>query len=261
MTAQSQAERRDTRPGLSRSLAVKAAAQIWQGGIVATLAGVAIAGRAATTYAELATLRVQGLARHDVLGGAADGDERVEVDTVIALFANSAADDAIAAADIGQPAFLVDDQTVAKTVGAGLRPIAGRIVDVDSSGVWVSVGDLSALGPRKIRLPFFISEADTLAGTSAELVSPVAGAICGLTTIVQKTVTTGGDVTVSVGTTAVDGLACTIADGATKGTVASDTPTAGHATTQVTAGGRIQVTPGAAFNTAGAVSGFVDITF
>lgn len=261
MTALDQAARRDTRGGATLSLPVKATSQIWQGGIVALLAGVAIAGRAAATYAELATLRIVGVADHDVLGGASNGVETVTVSRAIARFDNSAAGDAIAVADIGAPCFLVDDQTVAKTVGTGLRPIAGKIIDVDAAGVWVEVGALTDGGPRKVRLPFAINETDTLAGTSAELVSPVAGAIVGLSVIVQKAVTTGGDVTVLVGVTAVDGLACTVADAAAKGTVVSDTPTAGHATTAVAAGGRIQVAPAAAFNLAGAVSGFVDISY
>lgn len=261
MTAQSQSAFRDTRSGETLSAGVKATSQIWQGGVVALLAGVAIAGRVADTYAELATLRVVGLAEHDVLGGAADGDELVSIRKAVARLANSAGADEITVADIGRLCFLVDDQTVAKTVGTGLRPIAGEIVDVDSTGVWVALGKGGEHGPRKKQIPFAINETDTLAGTSAELVSPVAGAIAGLTTIVQKAVTTGGDVTVSVGVTAVDGLACTIADGAAKGAIVSDTPTAGHASTAVAAGGRIQVTPAAAFNTAGAVSGFVEVTY
>lgn len=261
MTAQAQSSLRSIRDGASISLPVKAASQIWQGGIVAILGGVAIAGRAAATYAELATLRVIGIATVDVLGGAADGDERITANQLVARLANSAAGDAITASDIGNVCFLVDDQTVAKTIGTGLRPIAGRIVDVDANGVWVSVGELTAGGPRKVRLHFFINETDTLAGTSVELISPVSGAVSGLTTIVQKAITTGGDVTAAVGATAVVGLTCTVADAAAKGSTVTDTPTAGDATTAVAAGGRVQVIPAAAFNTAGAISGFVEISY
>lgn len=261
MTAQAAARTRKTRDGKVIRLPVKAAAQIWQNGIVAVLAGQAIAGRAAATYAELATLRVVGLAASSVLGGGADGAETVEADRVIALFANSAAGDAITSAQIGGVCFLVDDQTVAKTVGNGLRPIAGEIVDVGAEGVWVEVGRSAALGPRKIRLPFVIPQTELLAGTPIEVVSPVDGAIVGMTAIVQTAVTTGGPITAAVGVTAVDGLSCVIADAATKGTVVSDTPTAGHASTAVTAGGRIQIVPDASFAAAGAVNGFVEITY
>lgn len=55
-------------------------------------------------------------------------------------FANSAAGDAIAKAEIGDTCYLVDDQTVAKTDGTGTRSAAGKIVDVDSAGVWVRMG-------------------------------------------------------------------------------------------------------------------------
>ena len=53
---------------------------------------------------------------------------------------NSAAADAIAAADIGSDCWIVDDQTVAKTSDSSKRSKAGRILGVDSSGVWVLTG-------------------------------------------------------------------------------------------------------------------------
>ncbi len=52
-------------------------------------------------------------------------------------FANSAAGDLIATADIGAPCYIVDDQTVAKTNGTNTRSPAGIIYDVDALGVWV----------------------------------------------------------------------------------------------------------------------------
>jgi hypothetical protein len=55
-------------------------------------------------------------------------------------FGNSAAGDAITKAEIGDTCYLVDDQTVAKTDGTGTRSAAGKIVDVDSAGVWVRMG-------------------------------------------------------------------------------------------------------------------------
>lgn len=48
-----------------------------------------------------------------------------------------AGDGSITAADIGAPCFIVDDQTVADTDGAGTRSRLGLIRDVDASGVWV----------------------------------------------------------------------------------------------------------------------------
>lgn len=111
------------------------------------------------------------------------------------------------------------------------------------------------------RLYFNIPQTELLAGTAIEIVSPVAGNITGLTVIVQTAVTTGGDVTVNVGTTAVDGLTVPVASLATKGTVGSDAPSAAdHATTVVAVGSRITVQGSAAFDTAGALAGYVEIT-
>lgn len=245
--------------GNSLNLPVKAASQIFRGGLMASVAGVAIAARAATTRAELSTLRVVGLAVDSALGGGADGDVRTDAEAGIFQFANGAAGDAITAADLGNPCFAIDDQTVGKTTGGGMRAQAGRIVDVDADGVWVEVGE--AKPPRRVVLPFFISEADTIAHTPTELVSPVAGAISLLDVTVQKAVTTGGAVTVNVGATAVAGLAANVANGAAKGTIYSATPTPGDATTVVAEGSRIQIIPGAAFATAGAISGFLEITY
>lgn len=55
-------------------------------------------------------------------------------------FGNSAAADAITKAEIGDTCYLVDDQTVAKTDGTATRSAAGKIIDVDSAGVWVRMG-------------------------------------------------------------------------------------------------------------------------
>ena len=52
-------------------------------------------------------------------------------------YANSAAGDLIATADIGTVCYIVDDQTVAKTSGTSTRSPAGAVVDVDANGVWV----------------------------------------------------------------------------------------------------------------------------
>ncbi|MCW3835977.1 hypothetical protein ACFQ1E_07990 [Sphingomonas canadensis] len=211
---------------------------------------------------DVAKCRVVGYFLESKTGTAADGGATIDIGTDPVKFANSSSTDEITVADIGFECFAVDDQTVARTSSNGTRPVAGTVVAIDTDGgVFVAFEPAGATRRRKLYLPFAINETDTLAGTSAELVAPVSGEVTGLTVIVQKAVTTGGDVTVKVGTTDVAGLTCTIADAATKGTVVSDTPTAGDASCAVAAGGRIQVVPAAAFNTAGAVSGFVEISF
>ena len=55
-------------------------------------------------------------------------------------FKNSTSTDEITRAEIGDNCYIIDDETVAKTDGSSARSIAGKIVDLDSAGVWVSVG-------------------------------------------------------------------------------------------------------------------------
>lgn len=68
------------------------------------------------------------------------GDKTVTVRCGIFRFGNSSSGDAIARDDIGKPCYIVDDQTVALTNGGATRSVAGRVVDVDSAGVWVRLG-------------------------------------------------------------------------------------------------------------------------
>lgn len=65
------------------------------------------------------------------------GDKRVQVRTGTFRFGNSASGDLITIADIGKPAYVVDDQTVAKTSATNTRSVAGFVWDVDAQGVWV----------------------------------------------------------------------------------------------------------------------------
>ncbi|WP_052507985.1 hypothetical protein [Sphingomonas hengshuiensis] len=248
------------------NVGVKASAVILQGGLVMLLSGYATPARAGAggtdllKIAEVANMRVVGMALASVTGTAADGGATIDVEEGTYLLKNSAGVDAITVADINRTCFVVDDETVASNAAGGTRPRAGVVREVTSAGVWVEISAAASAGaPRSVWLPFAINETDTLAGTSAELVAPGAGRIGRLSVVVQKAVTTGGDVTVAVGTTAVVGLTCTIADAATKGTVVTDAPTNGDATTIVAAGDRIQIIPAAAFNTAGAVSGLLEI--
>lgn len=70
----------------------------------------------------------------------ADGDIRVRVfrgPENVFRFANSGGGDLIALGDIQADCYMVDDSTVAKTNGSNTRSVAGKIRDVDASGVWV----------------------------------------------------------------------------------------------------------------------------
>ena len=66
--------------------------------------------------------------------------KNVPVKSGVFRYANSSSTDEITKAEIGDNAFIVDDQTVAKTSGSATRSIAGQIVDVDDLGVWVKLG-------------------------------------------------------------------------------------------------------------------------
>lgn len=121
------------RTGDLREPPVKGATKIWQGSMVAIDAtGYAVPAAAVAAH------KVIGRAEdtYDNIAGA-DGAIRARIRTGIFRWANSSAGDLIAAADIGATAYVVDDQTVAKTSATNTRPAAGVIFDVDADGVWI----------------------------------------------------------------------------------------------------------------------------
>jgi hypothetical protein len=86
-------------------------------------------------------LVVRGVARDTAdNSGGANADMNVETERGVYRFENSASADEITRAEIGDTAYIVDDQTVAKTDDSSERSAAGTIVDVDAQGVWVRVG-------------------------------------------------------------------------------------------------------------------------
>lgn len=82
-------------------------------------------------------LIARGRAEERVANAGADGAKSCRVRKGQFRWINSAAGDAITRAEIGDPAYIVDDQTVAKTNGGSTRSVAGTIRDVDAQGVWV----------------------------------------------------------------------------------------------------------------------------
>jgi hypothetical protein len=115
---------------------VKANHRIFKGALVVRLAadGLAESGAAGTTF------RALGIAEDEAnnLGGAA-GAIRVRVRRGTFHFKNSAAGDQIVQADFYKDCFIVDDETVAKTNGSTTRSIAGRVMGIDASGVFVEI--------------------------------------------------------------------------------------------------------------------------
>lgn len=132
---------RDTkrRDGEFFDLEVAASVVIYMGALVCGNAtGYATPGDTATT------LEAMGVAQERVDNASgANGAKTVRVRAGVFHFQNSGGGDLITRADRGKLAYIVDDQTVAKTDGTGTRSVAGRIIDVDDNGldgVWVKVG-------------------------------------------------------------------------------------------------------------------------
>ena len=123
------------RDGVQYSDPVAAATRIFAGSLLClNAAGNAVPGSLS------ATLKARGVAQEHVdnRDGAA-GDLRIESRRGVFPFANSTSTDEITRADIGANAYIVDDQTVAKTSATNTRSVAGVIRDVDSDGVWVEI--------------------------------------------------------------------------------------------------------------------------
>lgn len=128
-------------------LPVAAGVTVLQSALVILAAGNARPGREgqgadnAAKAADAATYVAVGVAQETVTGGTANGDVKITVDRSRPYaFKNSTAGDAITAADIGKAAYIVDDETVAKTSPNSTRAKAGAIEDVTSEGVFVSIG-------------------------------------------------------------------------------------------------------------------------
>ena len=109
-------------------------AVVFQGGIVLrNLAdGFLVQGQTVTGHVAVGI----ALSSMDNTGGA-DGDMTLEYRPGRFRFENSTGGDEITAANIGDLAWIVDDQTVARTTGGSVRSQAGTIEDVDAQGVWV----------------------------------------------------------------------------------------------------------------------------
>jgi len=131
------AERNTVRRGGDRfSRPVEAATKIYLGGLTClNAAGNAVPGSVSTT------LKADGVCTTTVdnTAGAA-GALTVEVRPGIYRFDNSAAGDLIDQTCILTNCYIVDDHTVAKTSGTSTRSVAGLVMDVDATGVWVRVG-------------------------------------------------------------------------------------------------------------------------
>lgn len=126
----------------SLSVPVAAATTIYQGALVATQIGGA--GYAVNASADR-SLRVIGVAKKRAVNTTAEGfgtagDINVDVERGVFPFTNSASTDAITAADVGEPCYVVDNDSVARTSSFGLRPVAGIVSKVEGGKVYVEIG-------------------------------------------------------------------------------------------------------------------------
>ncbi|HZF97841.1 MAG TPA: hypothetical protein VEY92_06285 [Pseudoxanthomonas sp.] len=134
MTATTEARNTKRRNAERVTHVVNAGSTIYAGTLVTLLTATGLAVPAGTASAGV----VVGVAQSTVIG---DGVQTVEVERGFAYqFANSTGAELITKADIGNTCWLMDNQTVSKTDGVGLRKAAGKIIDVDAGGVWVLVG-------------------------------------------------------------------------------------------------------------------------
>lgn len=181
----------------------------------------------------------------------------VKIRSGVFKYKNSAAADEITRAQIGDVCYIVDDETVAKTSGGGTRSRAGLIADVDADGqIWVELGlipgadpagallaannlsDLVAaatargnLGGGANKMPIAVTDSVSLVGATASVVrwvSPVAGTIDKIHTVIDGALTTGdATITAAIGGVAVTNGVVTITQA---GSAANDkdvaTPTA-----------------------------------
>lgn len=261
---------RDTpqRTGENFSVPMAAATKVYAGGIACrNAAGYAVAGATATTLKCIGRFSDQF---DNSLGG--NGDLNAEVERGVFRYGNSADADEITIADVGQVAYLVDDETVAKTSGGSTRSRAGFIVDVDSVGVWVLLGyglmsdpagallaannlsDLALaltaranLGGGANKCIVQIVDLDLVGGNAQvkHVVSPVAGDIAQIYSVIEGALTTGNaTLTADIGGVAVTTGVITITQaGSAAGDMDSVTPTAAKT---VAAGSVIGITVGGA---------------
>lgn len=196
--------------------------------------GIAVAGQPPLVFSDL----------YDNTGGA-NGNIVCQYRQGPVPVLNSAAGDAITAANIGQDCYMVDDQTAALTDGAGTRSRLGRIVGFDTLPiVQLGVAFAGAQPTLVLSVPVTLASLVVGGGTFAQLpplgfngkiksiayVPNVAGAGAGATMAVNAQIagvsTTGGVDTVTLantglGATAVLGTAITALNGFTAAQVIS----------------------------------------
>ena len=131
MTALTHDRNTTRREAFKFSFPVAAGKRIFAGAVVAIQPdGFAAPGRTATG------LRSVGIAEEPV-DNTAGGNGAVFVEVRRGCFAMKQGADPVTLADVTEACYLVDDQTIARTDGAGTRSVAGTVRDVVDGVVWV----------------------------------------------------------------------------------------------------------------------------
>ncbi len=122
-----------TKDGELIAVPVAAAKKIFAGALVAANAtGFATPGAIATTLTYL------GRAEEYVDNtSGADGAKSVLVRLGKAFKFKNLGADAVTQAELGKTCYITDDETVSKTNAANTKSAAGKVVGVESDGVWV----------------------------------------------------------------------------------------------------------------------------
>lgn len=123
------------REGVFTQEPLTAGVQVHAGGLVVSDSATGYSKAGATGLGLVA----RGVAQESATGGDNDGDVSVKVRRGAHQFKNSAGGDEITRAHLELTAYIVDDETVASTDGAGTRSAAGKIIDVDADGVWIDI--------------------------------------------------------------------------------------------------------------------------
>jgi len=121
------------------SVPIKAATKLLAGTIGVSNAGYAQGGATATGLKALGLIigPSSGSADIDNTSGS-NGDKRVEIERGTFKFANLGADPVVQA-DLFATCYIADNQTVAHSDGTGTRSACGKVMQVDSDGVWVEI--------------------------------------------------------------------------------------------------------------------------
>lgn len=116
---------------------IKASTTVYRGQFAILKSGYLVAAPDATTNVVLGVIDKAGPGTADtgsgIVGGSTDGAVTAEIATGSFFFACSTSSDALTVADIGATVYVYDNCTIAKTDGSSSRPVAGKLLAVDST--------------------------------------------------------------------------------------------------------------------------------